>query len=165
MPDSYSFDVASEVDIQEADNAINQARKEIDHRYDLKGSNSSIEFSTKEKTYTVRAEGEHFVNSVLEIIRQKFIKRGISILALNEGKMELLGGKSVRCVVTLKNGMERDEAKKITVLIKESKMKVQAQVHDEVVRITGKSKDDLQQAMEKIKSADLGFPIQFTNYR
>jgi uncharacterized protein YajQ (UPF0234 family) len=162
---TFSFDFISEVDLQEADNAINQARKEIDHRYDLRGSNCVVDLNKNEKSFQIRAEGEHFVSAALEIIKSKMIKRGISVLALDEQNVELLGGKNVRQNIKLKAGLSRDDAKKVTTLIKDQKMKVTAQIVDEKVRVTGKSKDDLQSCIRAVQAADLGFPIQVENLR
>ncbi len=162
---TYSFDFISEVDLQEADNAINQATKEIEHRYDLRGSNCEVELNRNEKSFVVRADGEHFITAAMEIIKSKMIKRGISVLALDEQKIELLSGKSVRQTVKLKAGLTRDDAKKITTMIKDQKMKVTAQIVDEKVRVTGKSKDDLQACIKAVQSIDLGFPVQIDNLR
>lgn len=165
MAQSFSFDFVCDVDMQEVDNAINQARKEADHRYDLRGSNFTIELTKTDKKVEIRADGEHFVEAVREIIVQKMIKRGISVESLTESKPELMGGRAVRQYITLKSGLSREEAKKITTLVKDNKLKVTAQVMDEKVRITGKSKDDLQTAITMVKSADLGFPVQVENMR
>ena len=113
----------------------------------------------------VRADGEHFITAAMEIIKNKMIKRGISVLALDEQKVELLSGKSVRQTVKLKAGLTRDDAKKITTMIKDQKMKVTAQIVDEKVRVTGKSKDDLQACIKAVQSVDLGFPVQIDNLR
>jgi uncharacterized protein YajQ (UPF0234 family) len=162
---TYSFDFISEVDLQEADNAINQAIKEIEHRYDLRGSNCVVELRRNDKIFQIRADGEHFVSAALEIVKQKMIKRGISVLALDEQKVELLGGKSVRQDIKLKAGFDREEAKKITTLVKDSKIKVTTQIIDEKVRVTGKSKDDLQAVIKLVQGADLAMPIQVENLR
>lgn len=165
MASTYSFDFVSSADIQEADNAVNQATKEIEHRYDLRGSNCSVELDKSKRVITIRADGEHFVNAAMEIIRQKMIKRGISVEALDEGKVEALSGRSVRQIISLKNGMTRDDAKKITTLIKDAKSKANAQIVDDKVRITGKSKDELQAVIKLVTEANLGFPIQTENFR
>ena len=165
MAQSFSFDFVCDVDMQEVDNALNQARKEAEHRYDLRGSNFTIELTKTDKKIEVRADGEHFVESVREIIVQKMIKRGISVESLTESKPELMGGKAVRQYITLKSGLSKEEAKKITTLVKEKKLKVTAQIMDEKVRITGKDKDDLQTAITMVKGAELGFPVQVENMR
>jgi cyclic-di-GMP-binding protein len=165
MASTYSFDIVSEVDLQEADNAVNQANKEAAHRYDLRGSNQDMEFDRGKRTITIRADGEHFVTAIREILVNKMIKRGISVEALDEQKIELLGGKHVRQVIGLRSGLSKDDAKKITTLIKDGKFKVTAQIQDEKVRVTGKSKDDLQAVMNAVRAAQLGFPVQFENLR
>jgi len=162
---TYSFDFVSDVDLQEADNAINQAVKEAEHRYDLRGSNQEITFDRIKRLIAIRADGEHFVTAIRDIIVQKMIKRGISVEALDEGTPEQMGGRTVRMTINLKAGLSREEAKKITTLIKDAKLKVTAQVQDEKVRITGKSKDDLQACITRVKAEPLGFPIQIENMR
>ncbi len=162
---TYSFDFVSEVDMQEADNAVNQAIKEAEHRYDLRGSNQEVTFDRTKRLITIRADGEHFVTAIRDIIVQKMIKRGISVEALDESKPEQMGGRSVRMTINLKAGLSREEAKKITTLVKDAKLKVTAQVQDEKVRITGKSKDDLQACIARVKAEPLGFPIQIENMR
>lgn len=165
MADNYSFDIVSEVNLQEVDNAVNQAKKELVNRYDLRGSNADVIFDPKQKTIAIAADGDHFIEPIREIVQQKCFKRGISIIALKAGKIENYGGKTVRQVITMKNGLEREEAKNIVQLIKDAKIKVQAQIQDEQVRVTGKDKDDLQKAISLLKSADLDFPVQFINFR
>lgn len=165
MADSYSFDVVSEVNMQEIDNAVNQAKKDLANRYDLRGSNADISFDSKQKTISIAADGEHFIEPVREIIQQKCFKRGISIVSLKAGSIDHTGGKTHRQIITIKNGLEREEARKITQLIKDAKLKAQAQIQDEQVRVTGKSKDDLQKVIALLRNADLDFPVQFINYR
>ena len=165
MASTYSFDFVCSVDLQEADNAVNQYVKEIEHRYDLRGSNCTMELDRNARSITIRADGEHFVTAAMDVLRLKLIKRGISVQALDEGKIEALGGKSTRQVISLKNGMTREDSKKITTLIKDAKAKVTTQIIDEKVRVTGKSKDDLQQVIQLVKGSDLGFPIQVENLR
>ncbi len=165
MADNYSFDVVSEVDLQEIDNAVNQSKKELANRYDLRGSNAEINFDPKQKTISIAADGEHFIEPIREIVQQKCFKRGISVISLKVGSIDHSGGKTHRQTITIKNGLERDEAKKIVQMIKDAKLKVQAQIQDEQVRVTGKNKDDLQKTITLLKSADLDFPIQYINYR
>jgi hypothetical protein len=165
MASTFSFDVISEVDAQEADNAVNQARKEIEHRYDLRGSNCVVEYDRTKGQISIKADGEHFVTASREILVQKMIKRGIGVLSLTESKPEQMGGRSVRMTIDLKNGMSKEDAKKITTLVKDGKYKVTAQIEGEKVKISGKSKDDLQTVMGALKSADFGFPVQFENFR
>jgi cyclic-di-GMP-binding protein len=164
MP-QFSFDVVSEVDQQEVDNAINQARKEIDQRYDFKGSNTTIDWDQKEKTITLHTSDDMKLRALTETLNQKMIKRGISMKSLDYQKVEPATNSSLRQVVKIKTGLEGEQAKVITKLVKEQKMKVQAQIQGDAVRITGKSKDDLQTAIQILKAQSLDFPIQFTNYR
>lgn len=165
MSQSYSFDFVCDVDLQEVDNAVNQAKKEAEHRYDLRGSNQDIEFRRTEKSILIRADGEHFVTAVRDILVLKLIKRGISVESLEEGKIEHLSGKSVRQSITLKSGLSKEDAKKITTLVKDAKLKVTTQIMDEKVRVTGKSKDDLQATITLVKGAALGFPVHVENLR
>ncbi|NQW29933.1 MAG: YajQ family cyclic di-GMP-binding protein [Ignavibacteria bacterium] len=165
MASTYTFDLVSSVDMQEADNAVNQAHKEIDHRYDMRGSNCVVTLDKTKRSIEIKAEGEHFVVAAMDMLRLKMIKRGISVQSLDEGKVELMGGKSARQVISLKNGMDRDDTKKVTKFIKESGIKVTTQVIDDKVRVTGKSKDELQAVMNLVKSEDLGFPLQVENMR
>ncbi len=165
MAATFSFDIVSEIDLQEVDNSINQALKEIGQRYDFKGSRSSIEFNQKEKIITLISDDDFKMKSVLDILQGKFIKRGIPVKAIDYGTLDPAAGGLVRRILTLRVGIGKEDAKLITRLIKESKLKVQAQIMDDQVRVTGKSKDDLQQVMAMVKGADLAFAVQFTNYR
>ncbi len=165
MADSSSFDIVSEVNLQEVDNAINQARKEIGQRYDFKGSKSSLDLNQKEKTLTVISDDEFKLKSVLDILQNKLIKRGIPIKALSYGSVEPAASSTVRQIITLRVGIDKEDAKLIVKMIKETKLKVQAQIMDDQVRVSGKSKDDLQAIMKILRDADLKFAMQFTNYR
>jgi len=165
MASQFSFDVVSEVDSQEVDNAVNQAAKEVEQRYDFKGSDTTIDLNIKDKTITMQTSDDMKIKALEEIINGKMIKRGISLKALEYGTVETAGGDTRRVVVKIKHGLTTEQAKEITKLVKDQKMKVQAQIQGDAVRITGKSKDDLQTAMGIIKSNEFGFPIQFTNYR
>ncbi len=165
MAATFSFDVVSEIDLQEVDNAINQALKEIGQRYDFKGSKSSITFNQKEKTITLLSDDDFKMKSVLDILQGKFVKRGIPIKAIDYGTLEPAASGLVRRLLTLRVGIGKEDAKLIARMIKDSKVKVQAQIMDDQVRVTGKSKDDLQNVMTMIRGADLEFAVQFTNYR
>ena len=165
MADTFSFDIVSEVNLQEVDNAINQARKEIGQRYDFKGSKSSIELNTKEKTLTLVSDDEFKLKSVVDVLEDKLIKRGVPIKALDFGIAEQAAGNTVRQAVTLRVGIDKENAKTIVKMIKGLKLKVQAQIMDDQIRVSGKNKDDLQAAMKAVRSADLTFAVQFTNYR
>jgi len=165
MASQFSFDVVSQFDEQEVDNAVNQARKEVDQRYDFKGSNTVIDMNLKEKTITLHTSDDMKLRALHEILNGKMIKRGISLKVLDYGKEEPATGGSLRQVIKLKSGLESEQAKQITKMVKELKLKVQAAIQGEEVRITGKSKDDLQTAMQTLKAQNFDFPIQFTNYR
>lgn len=164
MADS-SFDIVSEVNLQEVDNAINQARKEIAQRYDFKGSRSSIDLNQKEKLVTLISDDEFKLKSVIDILQNKLIKRGVSLKALKYGTVEPSANSTVRQVVTLRVGIERDDARVIVKMIKDTKLRVQAQIMDDQIRVSGKNKDDLQTVMSTLRNAELSFAMQFTNYR
>ena len=165
MASQFSFDVVSQFDEQEVDNAVNQARKEVEQRYDFKGSNTEIDMNLKEKTITLHTSDDMKLRALHEILNGKMIKRGISLKVLDYGKEEPATGGSIRQIIKLKSGLESEQAKQITKMVKELKLKVQAAIQGEEVRITGKSKDDLQTAMQTLKAQSFDFPIQFTNYR
>ncbi len=165
MAETYSFDVVSEVNLQEVDNAINQARKEITQRYDFKGSKSAIELNLKEKTLTIVSDDDFRLKSVIDVLQGKLVKRGVPLKALKYGTVEPAAGGTVRQVVTLQVGIDKDNSRQIVKMIKDTKLKVQAQIMDDQVRVSGKNKDDLQSVMAKIRGAELPFAVQFTNYR
>ena len=158
-----SFDIVSKVDMQEVDNAVTQASKEISQRYDFKGSKSSI---TPEKdSVKVMADDDYKLKAVIDVLQSKFMKRGISIKALQYGKVEQASGGMVRQIITVQQGISKEKGKEIIAVIKESKLKVQAQIQDEQVRVTGKNRDDLQEAIATLKGKDLDVEMQFTNFR
>jgi cyclic-di-GMP-binding protein len=163
MASTYSFDVVSEVDLQEVDNAVNQALKEIGQRYDFK--NSKTEINLGEEEIKISTEDEFRLNAVIEILKGKFIKRGVSPKALDFGKVEKASLGGVRQTAKIVKGISKEKAKDIIAEIKGSKIKVQAQIMENQVRISGKEKDDLQQAITLLKSKDFGVDLQFTNYR
>lgn len=165
MPDTYSFDIVSEVNLQEVDNAINQARKEIAQRYDFKDSKSSIELNQKEKVLTIVSDDDYKLKSVIDILQNKFIKRGVPIKALDYGTVEPAANSTVRQIVKLRVGIDKENAKMLVKMVKDSKLKVQAQIMDDQVRVSGKNKDDLQSVIKLVQNADLKFATQFTNYR
>jgi hypothetical protein len=165
MADTFSFDIVSEVNMQEVDNALNQARKEIAQRYDFKDSKSSIELNQKEKALTVISDDEFKLKSVLDILQNKMIKRGVPIKALDYGTVEPAANSTVRQVIKLRVGIDKENAKLLVKMIKDSKLKVQAHIMDDQVRVSGKSKDDLQSVMRLVRDAELKFATQFTNYR
>jgi len=162
-----SFDVSSEMDWQELDNAVNQATKELIQRYDFKGVKSEIKLDQKAKTLTLWCSEEAKLEAMNDILQSKLIKRGISLLSLEYQKLEPAFGGSVRQVVTLQAGISKEKGKEIIASIKESKIKVQAQMQDEQVRVTSKNRDDLQSTIAHLRSQQdsLKVPMQFGNFR
>lgn len=165
MADTSSFDIVSEINLQEVDNAVNQAMKEILQRYDFKGSKSSIEINQKDKCLHVASDDDFKLKSVVDILQNKLIKRGISVKALDYGAVQPASGGTVRQDISLRIGIDKENAKHIVKMIKDTKLKVQAQIMDDQVRVSGKNKDDLQTVMKMLRDADLAFAMQFTNYR
>ena len=165
MADTYSFDIVSEVNLQEVDNAMNQARKEIAQRYDFKGSKSSIELSLKDKTLTMISDDDFKLKSVVDVLQEKLIKRSVPLKALKYSNAEPAAGGTMRQIITLQVGIDKEHAKLIVKMIKDSKLKTQAQIMEDQVRVTGKNKDDLQTVMAMVRKADFPFAVQFTNYR
>ena len=164
MATEYSFDVVSKADPQEVKNAIQQAQREIETRFDFRGSISEIKHDEKD-TLTLLSDDEARMTALIDVIQSKLIKRGVDIKFLDYGKLEQASKGTVRQTVTIKNGLPMETAKKITKLIKDKGLKVTTQIQDEQVRVTGKAKDDLQAAQAALKAADLDVPLQFTNYR
>ena len=165
MADTSSFDIVSEVNMQEVDNAINQARKEIGQRYDFKGSKSSIELNQKEKTLTLISDDDFKLKSVIDILQNKLIKRGVPIKALDYGTVEPAANTTVRQIIKLRVGIDKEDAKLLVKMIKETKLRVQAQIMEDQVRVSGKNKDDLQTIIKLVREAELKFAVQFANYR
>ena len=158
-----SFDIVSKVDMQEVDNAVNQAVKEIAQRYDFKGSKCSI---TPEKdSVKILADDDYKLKAVVDVLQSKFLKRSISIKALQYGKVEPASGGMVRQIITVQQGISKEKAKDIIAVIKEGKLKVQAQIQDDQVRVTGENRDDLQEAIQLLKGKDLDVEMQFLNFR
>ena len=165
MAQNHSFDIVSEIDFQEADNAVNQALKEIHQRYDLKDSNTELELNKKDKLITMNTKDDYSRKSGLDILETKFIRRNISIKALKYSEPEAASGGRLKQVINLQSGISKENAKIITKLIKESKLKVSAQIQDEQVRVTGAKIDDLQAVITLVKQSELDFPTQFVNMK
>jgi len=163
MASEFSFDVVSKIDRQELDNALNQARKEIESRFDFK--NSKTEITSDDKTITIVSDDELKMKNVVDIVQAKAIKRGIDIKALELGKIDSAALGAVRQMITLRNGLPKDKSKILTEKIRSLKLKVTSQIQDEQIRVTSKSKDDLQTVMNELKSMTFDFPLQFVNYR
>ena len=163
MAKEPSFDVVSQVDMQEVSNALNQTTKEISQRYDFKGSKSEV--VKDDDGIKITTEDEMRVNAIVDILKSKFIKRGVSIKNLEYGKIEDAAGGMVRQKIKIKQGIDSDVAKKITKDIKETKLKVQAQIQDDQVRVSGKKIDDLQSVIAFLKEKDYGLDLQYINFR
>jgi len=164
MPDN-SFDVVSEIEMPEVINAIAQASKEITTRYDLKDSKSKIELNEKEKKITLASADDFKLKAVTEILQQKLVKRGVPIRNLVYGTVASAAGSTVKQEVTLQSGIAIEKAREIVKKMKDSKLKVQAAIQGEVVRISGKDRDTLQQAIAILKGSDFGIELQYTNFR
>ncbi len=163
MAKDASFDIVSKIDLQEVDNAVNQAQKELATRFDFKGSKSSVAF--EDDRIVIISDDEYKLASVYDILQSKCVKRGISLKALQPGKVEPASGGTVRQTISLQQGISQEVAKEITKTVRDSKLKVQATIQGDQVRVTGKSRDDLQAVIALLKAADLSVPLQFVNYR
>jgi uncharacterized protein YajQ (UPF0234 family) len=158
-----SFDIVSKVDMQEVDNAVNQAIKEIGQRYDFKGSKSEI--SQEKDAVKIIADDDYKLKAVIDVLQSKFLKRNISIKSLQYGKVEPASGGLVRQNISVQQGISKEKGKEIIAVIKESKLKVQAQIQDDQVRVTGKNRDDLQETIQLLKGKELDVEMQFVNFR
>ena len=157
-----SFDVVSELDMHEVTNAVDQATREVSNRFDFKGTNSR--FEQKEEVITLFAEAEFQLNQLLDILEGKLIKRGVDIACMEKGDPESNVAEA-RQTITLRQGLESLQAKKLVKMVKEKKLKVQAAIQGDKVRITGKKRDDLQSAIALFKEADFEMPLQYNNFR
>ncbi len=165
MAKNCSFDIVSNVDLQEVKNAINQAVMEIRQRFDFKGSKSEITLDEKIPAINLVSDDEHKMKSVVDILESKLIKRKVSLKSLSYGQVEAAGGNTVRQTVQLQQGIPQEKGKEIVKAIKGMKVKVQGQVMDDQVRVTGKSRDDLQEVIAALNAKDFGIALSFTNYR
>jgi uncharacterized protein YajQ (UPF0234 family) len=166
MPPNASFDVTTGVDLQEVDNAINQAQKEVAQRYDFKGSSASIEFKRAEEQILLVANSDFQMNALFDIVQSKLIKRGVPVKNLDVGEIKQAGGDTVRQEIKLKTALDSDTAKKVAAAIKDAKLKkVQASIQADQVRVTGPSRDDLQEAIALLRKGDFGVELKFGNYR
>jgi uncharacterized protein YajQ (UPF0234 family) len=164
MPDN-SFDVVSKIELPEVSNAVQQALKEIQQRYDLKNSHSNIELQEKDNKIFLQSADEYKLKAVIEILEQKLVKRKVPLKGLVYGTVTPAAGSSVRQEITLQQGIPIEKAREIVRVIKESKKKVQASIQGDFVRIAGKDRDTLQEVMQLLRTLDLGIDMQFTNYR
>jgi cyclic-di-GMP-binding protein len=165
MAADNSFDVVSKIEMQELNNAIQQAMKEITTRFDLRDSKSKLELNEKDLALTLSSADDYKLKAVTDILQSKLVKRGISLKAFSYGAVEPAAGGSVRQKATIQQGIPGDKAKKIVQTIKDSKLKVQASIQGDSVRISGKDRDTLQQVIALLKQQDYGLDLQFTNYR
>lgn len=165
MAATYSFDVTSTIEMPEVDNAVNQAKKEIGQRFDFKGSNATIDLDQKANTLTLTAEDNFKLESVWDVLQTRLIKRNVAVKNLKRGDIEAAGGSTVKQVITLQQGIPIEAAKDIVKHLKDAKLKVQAAIQGEQVRITSASKDNLQDAMQALRAKDFGVALQFGNYR
>ena len=164
MAADNSFDIVSKVEIQEVKNAIDQATKEVNARFDLKNSKSTITLE-KEEAILLASQDEYTLKAVIEILGQKLVKRSVSLKNLEYEKVEPASNSSVRQKIVLKQGIASEPAKKIVALIKDSKLKAQASIQGDTVRVVSKDRDTLQQIMAMLRGKDLGVDLQFTNFR
>ncbi|NNG13015.1 MAG: YajQ family cyclic di-GMP-binding protein [Halobacteria archaeon] len=157
-----SFDIVSEVDTHEVTNAVDQTNREIGNRFDFKGTGAKVELT--DATLTLKSENDFQIKQMLDILHKKMAKRGIDIAALSEGEIEASGNKA-SLVITVRQGIDQDTARKIVKQIKETKLKVQASIQGEKVRVNGKKRDDLQAVIEMLRDARIGLPLQYINFR
>ncbi|MBC8647409.1 MAG: YajQ family cyclic di-GMP-binding protein [Thermoanaerobaculia bacterium] len=165
MAQEFSFDVVSKVDLQEVSNAVQQASKEIATRFDFRGSRSKVELNDKELELVLTSDDEGKLKSVVDIMETKLVRRGVAVRALDYGKVEPAAGGTVRQVAKIQQGIASEKAKEIVKAIKDRKLKVQAAIQGDQVRVSGRNKDDLQESIVLLKGGDFGLPLQFTNYR
>ena len=165
MAATYSFDVTSTIEMPEVDNAVQQAKKEIAQRFDFKGSTASIELDQKANTLTLTAEDNFKLESVWDVLQTRLIKRNVAVKNLKRGDIESASGSTVKQVITLQQGIPIEAAKDIVKHLKDLKLKAQAAIQGEQVRVTSASKDTLQDAMQALRAKDFGVALQFGNYR
>jgi cyclic-di-GMP-binding protein len=160
-----SFDIVSEVNQVEVKNAVDQCNKEVSNRFDFKGSDARVEINDKEKTLTVFGDDEFKLSQVRDVLTGRLAKRGLDVRCLDIGKGEAIGGNKMKQVIKVREGVDQDLGKKITKLIKDSKMKVQGSIQGDVVRVSGAKKDLLQDAIALVRKSITDFPLQFKNFR
>ncbi|WP_311082760.1 YajQ family cyclic di-GMP-binding protein [Paenibacillus polymyxa] len=163
MASENSFDIVSKMDMQELTNAVHQTEREIETRFDFKDSKSSLKL--EKEALTIASEDEYKLNAVIDILQSKMAKRGLSLKNVEYGKLEPASLGSVRQRLSLKQGIDQDNAKKINILIRDSKLKVKSQIQGDQIRVTGKNRDDLQAIIQLLRKADLPLDLQFTNMK
>jgi len=164
MPEN-SFDVVSQIDLQEVSNAVQQARKEIIQRFDLKNSRSSVELDEREKKLLLASKDEYKLKAVIEVLEQKLVRRKVPLKGLTYGPVQPAASSTVRQEVALQHGIPIEKAREIVKKVKESKLKVQASIQGDFVRISGRDRDTLQAAIRLLRETEFGIDMQFTNYR
>jgi len=165
MAQTHSFDIVSKVDLQEVQNAVHQATKEMRQRFDFKGSKSEIELNQKDRELSLLSEDDFKLQNVLSILQGRLVKRGVALKALSYGKVEEASGAMVRQKIKIQSGIEKERCKDIVKFIKSLGLKVQSNIQDEQVRVSGAKKDDLQEVIEQLKNKDFDFHMEFVNYR
>ncbi|MBU0699842.1 YajQ family cyclic di-GMP-binding protein [bacterium] len=165
MADEHSFDIVSTIDLQEVMNSVQQAIKEISQRFDFKGSKSSVEFNKDASEVTLISDDEHKMKTVIDVLQSKLVKREVSLKSLQYGKIEKAAGNTVRQVITFQQGIAQDKAKEIVKIIKDLKIKVQAGIQKDQVRVRANKIDDLQTVISMLKEKDLDIHMEFINYR
>ena len=166
MAQAASFDITSTVDLQEVDNAVNQAKKELGQRYDFKGSSAEIVFDRGENTLTLSAEDKFKLDAVWEILQTRLVRRNVRVKNMKLGDLETATGSTVKRKIDLQQGIPGEAAKEIVKFLKDQKLKkVQASIQGDLVRVSGKSRDLLQEVIQLLRGADFGLDLQFTNYR
>ena len=166
MADQSSFDITSNVDLQEVDNALNQARKEVAQRYDFKGSKASIEFDPKESKLVLIADDDFKLNALWEILQTRLVRRNVPVKNLTRGAAQPAANTTVRQEIAMQQGIDSEKARDIVKFLKESKMKkVQAAIQGDQLRVSSPSKDELQEVMRLLREQDFGVSLQFGNYR
>jgi uncharacterized protein YajQ (UPF0234 family) len=158
-----SFDVVSKVDLQEVDNALNQARKEIEQRYDFKDSKTEI--NLEKDGLVINSTDDYKVKAAYDILQSKLVRRNVSLKALVPGKIEPAGGSRAKQLIKIQQGIETEKARAVVKAVKDAKLKVQSQIQGDQVRVTGKKRDDLQEAITLLREQDFGLPLQFENFR
>jgi uncharacterized protein YajQ (UPF0234 family) len=161
----YSFDIVSRVNMAEVVNAVNQTAKEIETRFDFRGSKSSLALDEKKAEVTLIGDDELKLKNLVDILQTRLVRRGVSLKALEYGKVEEAAGGTLRQVVKLKQGIPQEKAKQITAAIRDSKIKVKSEIRGEEIRVSGPKKDDLQAVIALLRSKDFGLELQFVNYR
>jgi len=164
MPEN-TFDIASKIDLNEVQNAVQQTTKEVGTRFDLKDSKSTVELNEKDHKILLSSSDEYKLKAVTEILGQRLVKRSVPLKGLQYGNISSASGGSVRQEITLQNGIPTEKAREIVKVIKDSKLKVQASIQGDVVRVSGKDRDTLQQVIALLKAKDFGIDMQFMNYR